>query len=243
MGALDGTVKVPGLGDTPKKNVVIAGGVVAAIVGVGYYRKRQAALAVATGTGTDTTTDTGGGFSDSVAGPGDLSGGGAVTSTGDPVPAPIVLQNAGILTNNDWKTAGTSLDLGGTDSSVIASALSKVLGGLPITQTEVEIYREVVGEIGDAPQGHPAIKMVLASQPAPSVSSWSYTVQTHQIGAETPARTLIQRFSSPGASGNQIETALEKTVAANPKYKAYYESHGGKYPAQASLSIYVATKK
>lgn len=161
MPGLQGDVKLPGLGNVPKKNVAIAGAAVAGIVGVGYYRKRKAdaaALAAGIGSGTDVASSDALGNTAPV-GPGDLSGSGGVTTGGDPIPAPINLQNPGILTNQDWKSAAGSIDLGGIDSAVITAAASKAIGGVPMTQAEIEIFQEIAGEIGYPPQGYPPLRL------------------------------------------------------------------------------------
>lgn len=170
MAGLEGSVKVPGLGDVPKKNAAVAGGVIASIVGVSYYRKRKAtaaALAAGTDTGMSTVgTDALGGTLP--VGPGDLSGGGGpITTGGDQIPAPINLQNPGILTNSDWKSAGSAIDLGGIDASVISAALSRVLGGSAVSQAQAEIFNEVSGEIGYPPQGYPPIKLTTTTPGTP----------------------------------------------------------------------------
>jgi hypothetical protein len=64
-----------------------------------------------------------------------------------------------------------------------------------------------------------------------------YMVQVHQISRAEAARSLIQRFSSRSASGNQIQVALLRTTAdpRNAKYMPYYTSHRGVFPAQAKI--------
>lgn len=168
MGALDGTVNLPGMGSVPKKNVAIAGAVAGGIVGIGYYRKKKsdaAALAAGTNTGIDIASSDALGSTAPV-GPGDL-GGGSISTGGDPLPAPINLQNAGILTNQDWKSAAGSIDLGGIDSAVITAAASKALGGIAMTQAEVEIFQEIAGEIGYPPQGYPPIRLTTTTPGTP----------------------------------------------------------------------------
>jgi hypothetical protein len=250
MGALDGSIKIPGMGDIPKKHAAIAAASVAGIVGIGYYRKRQAdAAASAAGIDSGITEGTSDAFGDSSPiGPGDLSGGGAVSTGGDPLPAPINLQNPGILTNSDWKSAATGIDLGGTDSSVIAAACSKAIGGIPMTQAEVEIFNEVSGEIGYPPQGYPPIRLTTSTPgntPPAHVPVWQWRRDHVQLTHTTGARALIQQHATPGATATQVEEALRKTVAdpANRAYAKYYGTSHGNFPAKANLYITVPVKK
>lgn len=191
MGALDGSVKIPGMGDVPKKNAAIAGAVVVGIVGVSWWRKRQTNAATAAA-----ASDTGGlvqdpnaSFDTSAVGP----GGTPVTTGGDLIPAPINLQNPGIITNQDWKSAGSGLDLGGIDSSVIAAALSKVLGNVPVSQDEMHIFMEVSGEIGYPPQGYPPPRLTTTGPGTPPPTT------------TPPAKKLTNTHNAVNQSMLQIE--------------------------------------
>lgn len=158
MPGLQGTVKIPGMGNVEKKYVAVAGGAVVVIVGIGFYRKRQANQAAAAATGVlpaDSSLDT------TPIGPGGDNG--LTNQFGDPVAPPIVQQQPGINTNLDWLETGAGLNLGGTDENVIRTALANILGGTPVTQAQVEIFHEVVGIIGGPPQGNPTIKMTSSS--------------------------------------------------------------------------------
>lgn len=246
MAALDGTVKVPGLGDVKKKYLAGAAVFVAAAFGYGYYRKRQAAAAapvVDTGTGAVDSNA----FGDTTpVGPGGSNG--VTNQFGDPVAPPIVQQQPGIDTNLDWLTAAQAVDLGIPSDSVTA-ALRNVLGGTPVTQPQADIFHQVVGVIGNPPQGFPPIRLTSTpTTPPPSTGGttthWIYDVQTHQLSKTTGARALVQRFSDAGASANQIETALRATVNdhRNARYLAFYSSHGGEWPAKALIYTTVVKK-
>lgn len=239
MPLLQGTVKLPGMGEVPKKYVALGVGAVAVFVGIGYYRKTHAAPAAVVGTQDVSSIDT------TPVGPG-----GPTDQAGNPVLPPIVQQPTTTFSSNlDWLSAAQALDLG-IDPGTVTAALTNVLGGIPVTQAQADIYHRVVGIIDDPPQGLPFGPPRLTSTPTPpttggsggTAAHWVYVKQTHQISQETPARTLIERFSDQGASPNQIQTALTKTVADNPRYRAYYGSHGGQYPAQAALTVTVVKK-
>lgn len=222
MAGLEGTVKIPGAGEVPKKTVAIAGGVAAAVVGVGYYRKKKAdaaALAAATSDGTLTEgTDALG--STSPIGPGDLSGGGLVTTGGDPVPAPINLQNPGIITNSDWQSAAAAMDLGGVDSSTITAAVSKILGGVAVTQDQAEIFQEVAGIIGYPPQGYPPIKLVTTTpgSPPPTTNpppSKPPAKITNTYTAHNQSMLAVEKIAHPTAGLNQLEDYALQAIHYN----------------------------
>jgi hypothetical protein len=243
MPMLQGTVKLPGLGVVQKKYVAAGAAAIAAFVGIGYYRKAHSAAPPVVGAqDVSAVGDT------TPSGPGGANG--VTNQFGDPVLPNIVNQaNPGIQSNLDWITTGSSISLGGISEDVITAALANVLGGIKVTQAQADIFNQVSAIIGPPPQGLPFGPPKLTSgtvttppPPPGPVTHWVYVVQMHQLGQVTPARTLIQRFSDPGASPTQIEVALRKTVAANPRYKAYYGSHGGHYPAQAAINTTVVKK-
>jgi hypothetical protein len=232
MPGLQGTMKVPGLGEVKKTHLAVAGAAVVGIVGVGYYRKRQqAAIPV---TSTQTSTDA---FGDTTpTGPGGSNG--VTNQFGDPVPAPIVQSpNPGIITNQDWLSAAESLNLGGIPSDSINAACSRILGGLSVTSAQADIYHQVVGIIGPPPQSAPTIKITSTPPPpgAPKVTV-TYPVGVAQLGQKTNARGLIQQHS-PGATATEVEVALRRTVAdpRNAHYVPYYRSSRGYWPFQAKI--------
>lgn len=171
--ALDGNVHIPGMGEIPKKGAVIGGAVIAGIVGVAYYRHRNASNATAatdtTGT-TDTTTtgeidpETGIPYADEInqndssgIDPStgipfidEGSGGGGVTTTPTPTNQ--------FADNSEWALQAEA-DLGG--STAAASAINKVLGGVAVTSAEKNIFMEAIGLEGQPPNGYPQpIKML-----------------------------------------------------------------------------------
>lgn len=235
MAALDGTVKVPGLGEVKKKYLAVAGAAVAVIVGVGYYRKRQAAAAVPV---TTTQTDSGAFPDTTPVGPGGSNG--VTDQFGNPLPAQIVQSaNPGISTNEDWLSEAESLNIG-IPADSITQACARILGGLSVTSAQADIYHQIVGIIGPPPQGVQPIKLTSTPPPAttPKVTV-TYPSAMHQLSVATNARMLEQRFSSPNATPTEIEVALRRTVAdsRNAKYGPYYRSHKGMWPAQAAIWV------
>jgi hypothetical protein len=239
---LQGTVRLPGLGVVQKKYVAAGAAAIAAFVGIGYYRKTHTAAPPVVGaqdvSSVDDTTPSGPGGSN-----------GVTNQFGDPVLPNIINQaNPGIQSNLDWITTGSSISLGGISEDVITAALANVLGGIKVTQAQADIFNQVSAIIGPPPQGLPfgPPKLTSGTVTPPPVTKpvvhWVYVVQMHQLSTPTGGRALIERFSDPGASPTQIEVALRKTVANNPRYRAYYGSHKGQFPAQAAISTTVVKK-
>ena len=204
--ALSGTVKVPGMGDVPKKYLAVAGAAVVGIVGFGYYRKRQAAAAIPI---TAAQTSAGDAFSDTTPiGPAGTNG--VTNQFGDQVPPQIVQStNPGILTNEDWLTEAQSLDIG-ADPSVVTAALVKILGGTPTTQTEQEIFHQVVGIIGAPPQGNPPLKLSSnpVTPPPPTTTPPPPTAQRmHMVW-------VTSKVAVGGQSIKTKQTNLARTAAA-----------------------------
>lgn len=179
------TIDLPLAGNVKKSYVYMAGGVTAAIVGVAWYRHRQQAKAATVASTSSSTTSaspdpnaidpaTGltyaeeatqqGGYMYGSIGSGGSGYSGPVDQFGNPLPAPIFpSSNSSLHTNEDWITTAESLPLGGASSDAIAAALTKVLGGLPVTQDQADIFHEVSGILGPPPQGYPSLRLVTSS--------------------------------------------------------------------------------
>jgi hypothetical protein len=98
-------------------------------------------------------------------------GGGSVSST----------PSTTITTNAQWVTAALAI-LPGGNSSANQIALANVLGGIPVTSAQQQVFLEAVGLIGQPPQGYPTINLTdTSAQPssgsgtgAASSGSWKY---------------------------------------------------------------------
>lgn len=186
-------LKVPGLGQVPKKYVI--GGVVVAggIVVIAYMRHRSAAQTADTSTAAttdasaiDPTTgipysqessadssgidpSTGIPYAEETAGASDYGGGYGSYQTegydaaGYPLGSEADLQwqatQAGtttnsITTNEQWLEEAESGVIPGS-ASTIGNALSRVLGGLPVTNAQRSLFLEAVGLLGNPPGGYP----------------------------------------------------------------------------------------
>lgn len=240
-------VHIPGVGDVDKKYVYVAGGVVVLIVGYKWWQARNTPVAIdpATGLPYGSTSDQ---YSYQ-ASSGSNSGYQPypVDQYGNALPAPIYSQNPSVQTNQEWLSAAESLQIGVSDT-VLVAALSKILGGIPVTQDQIDIWNQVTGIIGTPPQGAPSPRLKIETTPTPTPvgDTFEYVVQLHQIGAQTQARDLVRRYSdSAVATPDRVEVALRKTVGdpANSKYRQFYASHGGAYPAQAAIHVWVVRRK
>ena len=214
MAGLEGTVKVPGFGDVPKKNVLIVGAVAGGIAGVAYIRKRQAGAAAAV------PVDSGAGAVDQNAF-GDTTpvgpGGSATLPDGSAVPPQIIQpQSPGISTNVDWIQAAGALDLGGVSGDVITQAMVKIIGGTPVTQAQLELWNEVTGIIGFPPQGYKPPKLV--------------TGGTVPVPPATPAGMHMAWVTSPvAASAGQTIKYAQDLAARSASAKGVW------HPSSASL--------
>jgi len=86
----------------------------------------------------------------------------------------------GNTTNATWSQAAISyLVLQGYEGSVVASALGKVLTGIPVTNDELNIFNAARATQGEPPQPYPPIQMVGSSGPPPD--------PTGAKGSELPA--------------------------------------------------------
>lgn len=226
MAGLDGTVKVPGLGNVKKAHVAAAAGVGAVIVGVGFYRKSHSTTAAVPVVAADGTSDA---FDTTPAGPGGSNG--VTNQFGDPVPPQIIQQNPGIQTNLDWVTSGAALDLGGIDSSVISKALSKALGGIATTQAEQEIVHEVIGSIGPPPQGMPPLKLSTSGGTVTGTAP-TYIFGSMRYVPAVPVKLAdaVRGHSAAKAPSDMILHAIRATAddPANhyPEWLTFYHAHG-----------------
>jgi hypothetical protein len=96
-----------------------------------------------------------------------------------------------ITTKSEW-VAAAEQQLGNTAD--VASALAKVLGGLPVTVDQQNLFLEAVGIIGQPPGGYPPIKLTnTAGQPNPT----------------TPGTTMVSVPKVTGMSANQAIARLQ----------------------------------
>jgi LysM domain-containing protein len=147
------TVKLPVVGTVDRHRAyLIGGGAAATVVLVLWWRRRQANAApvVDPATGQVLATDTG-----SYTNPNPVfDNGGTVTGEG-------------VRTNADWSVdAQTKLVATGYDPELVSSVIGKMLAGVPLTATEMDLAQQVLAFAGQPPQGMPALRMVASgSQP------------------------------------------------------------------------------
>jgi hypothetical protein len=205
-------IKIPGLGEVPRKTALIAGAAAVGIIAVVAIRHRASAnSAASTAASPDSTaaspsdsgidpatgvpySEEGGADTDYSSGytipygsdgGGYGAGGSGFDAAGYPIgsEADLAWQNeqdgtsgitgpsTGITTNADWVTEAESGVIPGSVST-ISAAVSKVLGGLAVTNAQRDLFLEAVGVLGPPPQGYPTpIKLTDTSgQPAPGKS-------------------------------------------------------------------------
>lgn len=220
-----GDVKVPGVGDVPKKYVVggvIVGSLIAIVV---YIRIRNTAASTAATTAapaTDTSAidpATGIPYSEEQGDTGidpatgipyiDESGGGSygasdvsnLDASGYPIGSAQDLayqaqQSSGISSNEEWVQAAMG-DLPG-DQATIQAALLGVLSGQTVTNAQKTLFLEAVALNGNPPQGYPTpIKLSdTAAQPGTPAPTAKVTIPKSIIGQPQEAA-----FAILGAAG------------------------------------------
>lgn len=155
MEGLSGTVKVPGVGPVKKTYVYAAGAGIAVVVGVAYWRSRQAggeADPAAVGEelpGDDYSSDAYGPDTGDYVNPG---GSGASSSTTEP---------GDVITNNaQWTLAAISaLEAVGVDLGAASSALGKFMARQDLTTAQADLVRQALAMVGDPPSGTYEVKV------------------------------------------------------------------------------------
>lgn len=182
MAILEGDVKLPGMGEVPKKYVVggvVIGGGIAVIV---YIRGRKASAANAAnqtaaqaavtdpagnqcaavdpnsgycpGSPEDVAWQQNNAGGSSLAGVPGVSSGSVDTSGGSSGATAGGTSAGGPQTNADWMAAALQV-LPGGDTPENEAALAGVLGGQTVTTAQKNIFLEAVGLEGQPPQGYP----------------------------------------------------------------------------------------
>jgi hypothetical protein len=180
------TINLPAAGPVKKQYVYLAGAGAAGILGVAWWRKRQAASQAAS-TAAAPSLDpnavdpaTGLTYAEEASAQGGYMYGSVGYTTGQDMTGfgagseiPPIFPGAGtspsITTNEQWVQEAEGLNLGGVSADTIAAALTKILGGLPVTQDQADIFHEVVGQIQAPPQGYPPIRLVTTPPPGTTV--------------------------------------------------------------------------
>lgn len=222
------TIKIPGIGEVPRGYAIA--GAAAVVAGIFVYSRRQkaaaAAAAAAPAAGTAMVTDPAGnqcaatdpasgycpgttedeqyqqqavssigeGYNPYYGGSGSPYG--YTTSLGTVTPA-----STAPSTNAQWVTAAEA-EMGNT--STIQSALGYVLGGIPVTQDQQQIFQEAVGLIGPPPQSYPAIQISQPSSQGTSPAAGSVAVPyTTGLSAGQAHNELVSAGLQPTAPASQ----------------------------------------
>lgn len=196
-----GDIHLPFVGDVKAGYVYAGGAGLAAVIGIAYWRHRNAAQAA---TSTDTTAapdpnavdpSTGNTYAQEAAGNtgsfpyggvsdygGSYYGTGNITGydqNGNPVYSSGITGNLQFTTNADWASEAESLLLSaGITEQASATAISRVLAGLSVTSAQQDIFMQAIGLIGQPPpNGYPKpIKVTDTPQQPPPTTSTKATV-------------------------------------------------------------------
>lgn len=160
------TVKLPGMGDVPKKEATIFGILFIVVIGVVYYRYHKANT-TATTTATTTAANTAG--IDTATGyptgsPQDVAAlaaqqnsaygyGGGVYDTGYGTGGPST-PGTGDTTNAQWAQQAENYlaNTIGADTTTVAAALGRYLTGQPLAPSEITIVEQAIAFNGYPPQ-------------------------------------------------------------------------------------------
>lgn len=138
----------------------------------------------------------------------------------------------------------------GSPVAVVQSAFSKLVqianGDRPsnsLTAQEVAVISQGIAHFGSPPGGPVAYSQSPDSTgPVTGSPAAKYVVQLHKFPVPTNSRSAVKRFSDASvATDAAVERALQDTVndPSNASYRQYYGSHGGFWPAMASIHLHV----
>lgn len=118
-----------------------------------------------------------------------------------------ITSSSGITTNADWVTEAESGVVPGSVST-ISAAVAKILGGIAVTSAQRDLFLEIVGVIGEPPQGYPQpIKLTdTSAQPSPA--------KTHTITADG-SQDVSQIARANKTTGGQL-------LLLNPGLSKFY---------------------
>ena len=189
------TINVPGLGSTKKTTAYAIGGGFLLVIGIVYYRKKQASSVQAASVaqaGTDTIDPATGypyGSPEDAAALStqssyyqDTSGGYGGGYGGSPSPS----QGTGFVSNAAWAQAYEEYAVNNiqSDSTIVAAALGKYLTGQPLSQDQLNIVEQATAFEGLPPQAGvngypPSYNLASVSPPTsgptqyPGVGNWN----------------------------------------------------------------------
>lgn len=256
MSGLEGTVKLPGVGQVQKKHVLAGAGVVAAIVFYVWWSARQGNAGAAAALGEPPGDALGTGLEDTSGVPG--------TDYVPPVvqtPPPVVNED-GVITNNaQWAVAAVNaLEDVGVARATASLAVGRYLAGLDLSATAADIVRQAVALVGEPPVGDHPIKLEPVTTPNPTLPSGADLPGPTGLRATGSTKTTVTLAWSPvqgaeyyrvyrkGASTNIGSSEDTKHVvsglSANTTYTMHVRAvgHDGKY-GKPSAAISVKTKQ
>lgn len=224
-------IKVPGLGDVPKKYAI---GAVATAAGLGvivYIRSRKAAQTAASAGAANAATATSGydpnaidpatgipysqesgSYSYGADNYGGYGGGGGYDNAGYPLGSSADLQYqqtqlSGIQTNDEWVQQAIGGSVPG-DPGTIQAALSAVLGGLTVTTAQKNLFLEAVGILGNPPGGYPV------------------PIKTSDTAAQPGTPATAAQVGVPNVIGEAQETAFGKILGVGLHPTGTPDVHG-----------------
>lgn len=247
MGALSGSITLPGVGDVPKIGLIGVGAAAVGFIGWKYWQARN-------GTGADVADATDPGMED----PGTLPGvSGAVdpnnqygSNTGDSGSD----ATGQILTNSQWSNDALAklTQTGSYDAGAVAAALGNYLGSQPLSSDQQSIVRAAIAVSGYPPVGSFSIisggntdlTVAPTGLQASSVSTTAATVSFTAVPGATEYRIFRSGITAPvGASSSSpiVVSGLTPGTSYTVHVTAYTAS-GKASPASSPLSFKTAAQ-
>ncbi|WP_230885265.1 fibronectin type III domain-containing protein [Planomonospora sp. ID82291] len=254
--ALEGTVKVPGVGPVKKQYVYVGGAAVAGIVVYVWWSGRQGSAGAA-GTAEAPAEELGeAALEDGTGVPG--------TDYVPPVvqtPPPVVSDPAVITNNAQWAQAAVAaLTDVGADTLAASAAIGRYLAGMGLSAAAADLVRQAVALVGEPPTGDHPIKLEPVTTPNPTLPSGSTLAGPAGLKTTAQTKTTVTLSWSPVAgaeyyrvyrkgAGTNIGSSEDTQhvvsgLKANTSYTFQVRAvgHDGKY-GKPSNQVTVKTKK
>lgn len=147
--------------------------------------------------------------------------------------------NVSLTTNAEWaQQVENDLSANGVDTATAATALSKILAGLQVTQAQADLFKQGMGLEGPPPQSYPQpIKISSAGTGSGSQSALVTVPNVVGMTEKDAASTIQQAHLHPhGPPVSKVAGVTQVVTAQNP-------ATGHKVTSGSTVSVTVRTTK